>query len=59
MASALNTHPLHQPGHGATGNREAFPIQLTPDFAHPVDTPILFEHTLDLGPQRRVPPGAI
>ena len=56
---ALNTHPLHQPGHGAAGNREAFPIQLTPDLAHAVDAPVLLEDALDLGPQDCVAPGTI
>jgi len=59
MASALNTHVLHQSGHGATGNGKAFPIQLTPDLADAVDTPVRFEDALDLGPQGCVAPGAI
>jgi putative transposase len=55
---ALDTHVLHQSGDCATGDFEAFPIQLTPDLAHAVDAPVLSEDTLDLGPQRCVAPCA-
>ncbi len=57
--NALNTQILHQPGDCATGDIEAFPIQLMPNLAHPVDPPVRLAHALDLGPQRRVPPGTI
>lgn len=57
--NALNTHTLHQPCHRASGNIEAFPTKLTPDLAHAVDTPVLFEDTPDLRLQRRVAPGTL
>ena len=56
---ALNTHVLHQSGDCATGDIEAFPIQLTPDLAYAIDAPVFFEDKLDLGPQHCVAPGAI
>ncbi|KDB03973.1 hypothetical protein U879_09275 [Defluviimonas sp. 20V17] len=59
MASALNTHALHQPSHGAPGDGETLPIQLMPDLTHAVDTPVLLEDALDLGPQDCVAPGSI
>ena len=37
----------------------AFPVQLTPDLAHPIDAPVLLEDALDLGPQDCVAPSAI
>ncbi|KJZ32866.1 hypothetical protein TW83_01035 [Paracoccus sp. S4493] len=59
LDDALNTHVLYQSGDCATGDIDAFPIQLTPDLAHAVDAPVLFENTRDLGPQRFVAPDAI
>lgn len=59
MASALNTHALHQPGNRAAGDVKTFPLQLPPDLPHAIDPPVLFENTQDLGPQCLVTPGTV
>jgi hypothetical protein len=48
----------HQPPHGAAGDREAFPLQLSPDLPHPVDPKVLRENALNFDRQISVPPCA-
>lgn len=40
----FETHLAHQPRDGAAGDVEAFPPQLPPDLAHPIDPEVLLEH---------------
>jgi hypothetical protein len=35
--NSLKAHRFHEPGNGASGNIEAFPPQLPPDFPHAID----------------------
>lgn len=54
----LKTHLPHQSRHGATGNIEAFPLELPPDLAHAVDGEVLVEHAPNLDLQGSIQPGA-
>ena len=54
----LQTHVPHQSRHCATGNIEAFALELSPDLAHAVDPEVLLEDAPDLDLQRGVLPGA-
>jgi hypothetical protein len=55
----LNSHGLHQSGHGTAGDIEALAAQLTPDLAHAVNLPVRVENALDVGPKLFIPFGAI
>jgi hypothetical protein len=54
----LQTHVPHQSRHHATGNIEAFALELTPDLAHAVDGEVLIEDAPNLDLQRGVLPSA-
>src|SRR3954453_17386529 len=54
----LQTHVPHQSRHRATGNIEAFALELPPDLAHAIDPEVLIEHAPNLDLQRSVLPGA-
>src|SRR6187551_3553518 len=44
----LQAHVPHQPRHRATGNIEAFALELPPDLAHAIDPEVLIEDAPDL-----------
>ena len=48
--NALKAHRSHEPGNGASGDIEAFPLQLPPDFPHAIDPVVGVKHAayLDL-----------
>jgi hypothetical protein len=54
----LQTHVPHQSRHCATGNIEAFTLELPPDLAHAVDAEVLIEDAPDLDLQRSILSGA-
>ena len=54
----LQTHPSHQSRHRATGNIEAFALELSPDLAHAIDLEVLIEHAPNLDLQGGVLPGS-
>ncbi|MGY3463226.1 hypothetical protein ACVW0I_000097 [Bradyrhizobium sp. LM6.11] len=54
----LQTHVPHQSRHRATGNIEAFSLELPPDLAHAIDPEVLIEHAPNLDLQRGILPGA-
>lgn len=54
----LQTHVPHQSRNRATGNIEAFTLELSPDLVHAVDGEVLIEHAPDLDLQGDVLPGA-
>jgi hypothetical protein len=47
---ALKGHRFHEPGNGASGGLEAYPLQLPPDFPHAMDPVVRVKHAayLDL-----------
>ena len=53
----LQTHLPHQSRHRATGNIEAFALELPPDLAHAIDPEVLIEHAPNLDLQRGILPG--
>jgi len=54
----LQTHVPHQSRHRATGNIEAFALELAPDLAHAVDGEVLIKDPPNLDLERGVLPGA-
>jgi hypothetical protein len=52
------THVPHQSRHRATGDIEALALELSPDFAHAIDSEILIEYAPNLDLQRGILPGA-
>lgn len=51
----LQAHAPHQPVHGTACDREAFPLQLSPDFAYAIDPEVLNKDAVDLHLQPAVP----
>src|SRR5574344_1345948 len=56
---ATQAQPTHQPFHRAPGHLPAFPQQLPPHLAHPVDLTVLVPDSADLHLQSLVPPPAV
>lgn len=52
--SPFKAHFPHQSGDGASGDVEAFPLELPPDLAHAIDAEVLLEDAPHLGLQRLV-----
>jgi hypothetical protein len=55
---SLQIHVPHQSRHCATGNIEAFTLELPPDLAHAIDPEVLIEDAPDLDLQPGILPGA-
>src|SRR3954453_648477 len=52
---ALQTHALHQTGHGAAGDVNALALQLPPDLAHAINREVLREDAANLRLEGRIP----
>jgi hypothetical protein len=55
---AFDPHRLHQPGHGASRNRDALARELLPDLPNAIDAEVLLEHPPDLNRQLGIALGA-
>ncbi len=60
VAGQLSPQPALpcEPGHGATGDIEALPLQLPPDLAHAIDPEVFLEDAADLDLQSNIAAGA-